>query len=1204
MWQEFFKFDLRYQLRQPLLWVMSFPLLLIAFLSAGSEAIRVGGSIGNTHLNAPVVIANQMGVLSMISMFLVTVFIAGAILRDNEVGISDLLFATPMRKFDYLFGRFLAGFLVCISIFALVCFAMILGSATSSVDPARLSEFSLAPYAWGFFVLILPNLLFIASLLMLLAATTRSMILVYVGVLSFIVLWSVPGFLQGSANVESFAVLLDPFGIRALSQATRYYSTLELNTQIPNLSGMLLLNRIIWSVIALGLFVATIILFKPQRQGTGRRWFGRHRVSTVAVQNLSKKIIKKFTAVTPTFDGSTSVYQCWSELRFHTYSVLKSAPFLVMILLAMANFFANYFVGNSMMDSSPYPLTRVIIDELNGGINFMLAIILVFYSGDLVFKERQVNVAGLRDAMPVSNWVPLVAKCGALIAVIFSFLLVGVLFGIGLQLIIGGASIEIGLYLQATLINAIYFVLIALAFVAIQMLVNQKFVGYFLSFGLLAVDMVLKSVNLNHRLVNFASLPTLNYSDVNGYGHFLTGWSWFALYWTLFCIVLLLIALAFTVRGVGQSFRSRLSSGVRQLTGRNGYQPALALAMSLSALVLCGGWIFYNTNVLNHYQSNDQILDAQAQYEKLYRHYLDLPHPSITSVKAEVDIFPAQRSVDIHGHYILKNKGTSAIDTLQLQTDLDATTEFENLPPHQVMLNDMKLGFKVIKLNQALAAGADMALDFKVKVRHPGFTNSGTPNTINLNGTSFAVENFFPGLGYKQSMEIEDKNERRDRGLGEPHGMPKLEDGKARNNNFWKLYGVEADLIDFETTVSTSADQIAIAPGYLQKSWEKDGRRYFHYKMDQPITAFFSYQSGAWKIKKADWRGVPIEIYYDQKHPYNVDSMILGAQRGLDYFADNFGPYPHKQLRVLEIPLYQTFARSFPNTIPFSESLGFISDLRNPELVDHVFYVTAHEVAHQWWGDQIIAANVQGSGMVTESLAEYSALMAVEKQFGAEKVRHILRSDLDSYLSGRSKELGVENPLFRTENQVYIQYRKGSLVFYRLREEIGEANLNRALKHFLDDLRYKTAPYPTSADLLRYIRAEASADKQELITDLFERIVFHGNRVLEASAKPMPNGKWDVTVKINLAKTEVDGKGKETVRAYDEAVELAIFARAPGAKAKDEHVLHHEKRRLPSGESTLHFTVNEKPSEFGVDPYNLLIDRNAKEHRKQVEIVQ
>ncbi|MES2321878.1 MAG: M1 family aminopeptidase [Pseudomonadota bacterium] len=1188
MWQEFLRFDLRYQLRQPLLWLTALALSVMAFMSASNDSFRIGGAIGNVHMNAPVVIANQLSILSIIAMFLVTVFIAGAVLRDKEVGIADMLFATPMRKLEYLFGRFFAGFLACLAIFALITLAMMLGANMPSIDPARLGAFSLYSYAWSFCVFVVPNLLFVAALLMMLAATTRSMILVYVGVLAFMVMWSVAGALGSEGGNASMAVLLDPFGVRALKQATRYYTSAESNTALPSLSGLLLMNRVIWTMIALGMFAATVILFKPQRTGTGRGWFGNAR-KTVAVASAPAAFSVR--RIAPRFSASTAWSQWWAVLCFDAKGVIKSMPFLVMLLLAIANFVANFAIGGMRFDSAPYPLTRLLIEELAGGINSMLVIVLIFYSGELIFKERQVKISDVGDALPVPNWVPLMAKAAALVAVIFAFLFAGVGAALVIQLVQGGASVEGMLYLQGTLINAVYFILMALAILSLQTITNNKYIGYGLAIALFLSNTVLTGMDLDHKLYSFAALPTLTYSDLNGYGHFLTGWSWFALYWALSCVALLIVAQAFWQRGLALDGVARLASAMRNLRGKAG----LALALSLAAWGGTGAWIHYNTNVLNNYQSPDAVLDAQADYEKLYRKTLGLPQPSLTSVRANVDIFPAERRVTIKGRYLLKNKTSAALATLRVQTDISAETTIDQLPPHTVVSDDKRFGFKVLQLAEPLAPGATLAFDFTVQVRNPGFTNSGAPDTVNHNGTMFASENFFPTLGYVQAREIDDRNERRKRGLGEPHRMPKLEDQQAHYSNFWKLFGFDGDLIDFETTVSTSAGQTAFAPGQLEQRWEKDGRNYFRYKMDKPILPFFSYQSGTWEVKKADWNGVAIEVYYDKKHAWNIDSMIKGTQRALDYNTANFGPYPHKHVRILETPLYQAFARSFPGTVPFSESLGFVSDMRKPDSVDHVFYVTAHEVAHQWWGDQVIAANVQGSAMITESLAEYSALMALEKEFGAEKVRHILRWDMDQYLAGRGKELVGELPLLRVEGQIYLQYRKGSLAFYRLREEIGEAALNRALKNFLDAQRYQSAPYATSLDLLKFIRAEAGQDKQELITDLFERIVIYDNRVLESTTRQRADGRWDVTVKLSLAKLEADGKGKESARKYDELVDVAIFAGG-------ERVLHRQKYALKAGESSLTVTVADKPVEAGVDPYNLLIDRVAGDNRKKVTV--
>lgn len=1190
MWKEFFKFDLGYQLKQPLLWVFAAILALMAFGVTTSDSVQMGGAIGNVNRNAPTVVAQLLGMFTLLSMFLITVFIAGAVLRDSEVGMADMLFATPMRKWDYLFGRFAAGFVACLVIFVCIALGTMIGPLMPWVDPQRVGPFSLHTYGWTFAVLVIPNLLFVGALLMLLAATTRSMLLVYVGVLAFFVLRTIASVFTRDINNEWLAVLIDPFGVTAFGRMTRYFTSSEANTILPPFSGFLLANRLLWLGITSALFAATVILFKPQRTGTGKRLFGKHKAQAAAPAVAAPLHLPR---ITPAFGAATAWRQWWQILRFDAAGVFKSVPFLVMLLFGVINLVAGATMGSKLYGTAVYPMTYLMLQQISQSFSFMLIIIVTFYAGELIFKERQVKIADVSDAMPVADWTPLLAKCTALVGVVAGYMLVGVVTTIIFQLVKGGAPVELGLYLKGSLLGAFFFVLMGLCAVVLQVLSNNKFIGYLAVILLMVSQAVLAMLHFEHNLYNYGGLPDIKYSDMNGYGHFLTGWRWYALYWSLFTVALVMLAQAFWVRGLSHGWRSRISLAGQRLKGSSG--------AALAVVVLCwlgtGGWIFYNTNVLNTYETADAGMDKQARYEKLYRQYKDLPQLKITDVQANVDIYPEQRKVLIKGHYLLQNRTAQAIDTLRIQLNPELETKWLNLPAHSTQLDDEDLGFSILKLTTPLAPGAQLPLDFTVAVTHEGFTNSGAPDQVNLNGTFFNNASFFPHFGYQDKMELLDRNERRKRGLGEPVRMAKLEDKSAYGNT---VFGSEADWISFDTTVSTSLDQTALAPGYLQKSWEKDGRRYFHYKMDQPMMPFFAYLSARWDVKKGEWHGVPIEVYVDKKHGYNTERMITSVQKSLDYYTTEFTPYQHKQVRILEFPGYASFAQSFANTIPYSEGIGFIADLRDKDDIDYVYYVTAHEMAHQWWGHQVIGANVQGATMLMESLAQYSALMVMEKEYGRNKLRRFLRYELDRYLSGRSGEAIEELPLARVENQQYIHYRKGSLIFYRLRDEIGEAAVNRALKRFLQDKGYQQAPFTTTAELLTYIRAEAPADKQALITDLFEKIVFYDNRVTEATAVKRPDGQWDVTMKLHLAKLESDGKGKESPRVYDEPVEIAIFARPPGAKEKDETVLFTDKRVLSGKDPVVTITVKEKPFEVGVDPYNKMIDRVASDNRKEV----
>lgn len=1171
MWTEFFKFDLRYQLRQPLLWIVTLPLVLVAFLTAGTS-VRLGGPIGNTLMNAPGVIAHQLGILSMISLLLVTALVAGTVLRDGDSGIADMLYATPMRKRDYLGGRFLAGLSACLLIFVLTTLAMAAGSLMPYVDPARVGPFSILPYVWSLLVLVLPNLLFVAALLMLLAATTRSLMMVYVGVLAFLTLWGAAGLLGGAGD-SRLAVLLDPFGIRALAQATRYYTSAERNTRLPELAGLLLANRVLWSAVALALLAATVALFKPQRAGSSGRRGRRPAVPLAATAVPAAPVAPRRDAVQ--VGGVSDWARCWSMLRVDARSILRSTPFLVMLLLGLVNFVVNVFAGGVRFDSRPYPLTYLMLEELAGGLYIVLPLVLLFFSAELVHKDRQSRMADLVDALPVPAWAPLLARAGALLAVVACFLLAGVPVAIALQLFKGGAAIEPLLYLQGTLIGALPYALMAMALLAVHTVVRNKYLGHVLGLAVICSGAVLEMLGVEDNLLRFASLPALQYSDMNGYGHYLAGWSWFALYWLAFAAVLLVLVQPW--------------DGRRRAAGVN--RPALGIAVFV--WIGSGAWIYYNTHVLNRFETHAQQLDARADYEKRYGQTRYLPHPDIAAIRTEVDIDPAGQAVDIRGHYLLKNSGAAPISVLRVHNTPGVETRIAALAPHRVLREDARLGMRELELAQPLAPGATLGVDFTVRVRQPGFTNDGAPQLVNRNGTLFSIEDLFPRFGYNASLEIGDAAERQRRGLGKQQGMATRDQHEARTQSYLAMYGFGGGLADFETTVSTSLEQVAVAPGELLRSWERDGRRYFHYRMARPALPFFSWQSARWTVREANWQGVAVKVFHDPKHAWNVERMLAGATAALDYHARNVGPYPHKELRILETPRYQSHARSYPMTIPFSESLGFINDLRDRDSVDHVFYVTAHEVAHQWWGDQVIAANVEGAGLITETLAEYTALMALRARDGEAAMARILRFDLDEYLRSRGAASAPEAPLARVGNETWLQYRKGSLAMARLEHEIGEAAVNTALRALLADTRYRGAPWVTSADLLARLRAVTPGERQELLADLFERVVLYDNRVLEATSSQRSDGRWELRLALQLGKHELDAQGREVARNDDEPIEIAV-------ESEDGAILHRAMHRLSGAKPTMLLVLAQRPAAVVLDPSGLLIDRNTDDNRRAI----
>ena len=187
--------------------------------------------------------------------------------------------------------------------------------------------------------------------------------------------------------------------------------------------------------------------------------------------------------------------------------------------------------------------------------------------------------------------------------------------------------------------------------------------------------------------------------------------------------------------------------------------------------------------------------------------------------------------------------------------------------------------------------------------------------------------------------------------------------------------------------------------------------------------------------------------------------------------------------------------------MPYSESIGFIADLRNPDDIDFVFYVTAHEVAHQWWAHQVIGGLVQGVTMLDETFAQYSALMLQEKEYGQGQMRKFLKYELDRYLNGRGSELVEELPLALNENQQYIHYRKGSVVMYALKDYIGEDVVDRTLSRYDHEKAFQQPPYTITTEFLDDLRQETDPRWQPLIEDLFNKITVFDNRITAATVK-------------------------------------------------------------------------------------------------------
>ena len=514
---------------------------------------------------------------------------------------------------------------------------------------------------------------------------------------------------------------------------------------------------------------------------------------------------------------------------------------------------------------------------------------------------------------------------------------------------------------------------------------------------------------------------------------------------------------------------------------------------------------------------------------------LILNQPKVTDVKVQADLIPEERTATIKGWFEMVNKTDENIDSLHLNWGTKGAfhlkmDEFKIDGASPTLGREHEeLGYQIYKLPQTMAPNDTVMMEMTVTGSYKGFPNEGSGSNIVYNGT-FLNNNFFPSFGYSSQGELtSDKYRKKHKLPKRPILFPEQTDEWGLSN---LLFNDDADYITFEGTVSTAPDQLAIMPGYLQKEWEENGRKYYQYKMEGDLDYFFNISSASYDVYREKWTGkngeqVNIEIFHHPKHIYNIDRFVKAVKHSMDYFTENFGPYQYRQMRILEFPRYQTFAQSFPNTVPFAESFGWVGDFSDPNDLDYCYTVTAHEVAHQWWGHQVTPSATRGSNQISESMAEYSSLMVMKKEYGVDAMQKFLKEELDRYLRGRANESKFEKTLLDNDNQSYVWYRKGGLILYALQDLIGEKTLNNAFRAYRDSAAYRPkAPFTTSTEWYGFMQAATPDSLKYYLEDSFEKITLYTNKVNSTTYKKLEDGRFEVSLEVESNKTYYDGNGK------------------------------------------------------------------------------
>lgn len=1087
MFYEFFIFEIKYRLKRPETYF--FFLLLFLFSAVGVEFVFQGIDLGLVKKNAPLVIAKTMGAITGLSMIIASMIMGVPVLRDFQYDVTSLIYVNPFAKRDYLLGRFLGSFVVLLFIFSAVLWGMMIGEFLPWNKPNEFLPFQFINYLQPFIWVVLPTLFFGAAIFFATGALTKNLMVVYTqGVVIFVLFM-----ITKAITNETLQALFDPFSLTTLTKATKGWSVTDRNSLLIPMSGIMLLNKFFW--LGLGILALAIgyIKFKlivinekvsPKKQ--------QQKVKTTAAI-----FTKRLPLVTPVYDIKAQLAQLLLNAWFHSLSILKLISFWAIILCCFIVIIVNSVSLGTSYGVDSYPATYVIIEELREMSIYFFMIILVFYAGEIMGKEKDVNLNLIHDATPLSSFVNLSSRFLGLLLIYTIVMLSLIAAGMLFQTFNGYYHYELDVYFFGFFLELFPFLaLYTFAAIFFQALTGNKFMGMLATITFAIINVAIGVFGLEHALLNFGGQALASYSDMNGYGHFLTAYLWVKIYWVLFGVLLLIFASILMAKGNETGISKRCTSRLKQ-TGKSFRIFSL---VCLTLFISIGSYIFYNTNVLNEFWTKGEQTDFRAGYEKALKQFEYISQPKITAVKLKVDLFPLQRAYQIKGEYLLTNTSPVPIQQIHVQKLLESNVSLTDVSfnrPATTNNRYKKYHYTIYQLSQPLASGQTLKMNFKQTLKPKGFEADNSDIDVVDNGTFFdnAV---LPGFGYQKKYELQEEDDRKDFALLPRKQKAKRDDVRELKN---ARSGSDSEGINLDIVISTAAPQTALTSGDLVAKWNTNGRNYFHYKTNQQIINFYPMVSANYQVMRdtciplGNTRNKPVnlEIYYQKGHEYNLKRMMESMKMSLDYYSKHFSPYQYQQLSIVEFPRYRTFAQSLPGIIPFSEAIGFVMNINDKKDVDMAFYVTAHEVAHQWWGLQLEAANVQGQNMILETLSQYSAMMVLKEKYSWKKVQQFLKFQLDEYNEAQLKSSKKELPLALVENEEHIYYNNGAIAMYKLQQQIGEENVNKALQHFLNDWhsfnkKKKLNRYSTTLDLIQYFRGVALDSKQDVITDLFERV--------------------------------------------------------------------------------------------------------------------
>lgn len=1176
MFRTIFTYELKYWLKQPsvyiyLLFFLGVSILaMMGALGAFDPPVR-GSNVAKE--NSALAMFTSINYLTILIYFLLPAIIGNSVYRDYKSNMHFILYSYPFAKRDYLFAKFFSALIVVLIIVATIGVGIFIGTQMPGIQEVKLAPFSFMTYAQIYFLFLIPNLFLYGAIVFGVVTFSRN---VYAGFITVGLLLFIPQLILNIPMPDMLLCLLDPFGEFGIKYYTKDWTLAQQNELLLPVKEGIIYNRLLWfsiSVIVFGWvyktfsFNQTGAVTSLKRIFTKKQTNGKITVRIPSDRVITQNIRSSYQSSTVQYDFSRKqqLKTLWKLSNIDFFSIIRSWPFITILLAGFVVVIFLLLQMKSPFENEILPVTWLILTFPVLFYSLVVKILSFLYTGIVIQRGNTSRMSPLIDTTPIPNWVFLGSKFLAIVKMQFVLQVAVMIAGICIQTAKGFYAFDLGHYIYELLvIQMIGYTIWAMLAMLVHTIIKNVYLGLFILLGVFFGVGILPNLGITNPLFLFNSNGTngfMLFTDMHGFGHKMVGFFAYQGYWFVGGCLLIMTTFLLWNRGTSKSLMTRVQLFKKRFTG-----VTASIWVGIALLFVTLGCIFYyETEVRNPAITNETLKMDLAAFEKEFSAFAKLQQPKIGSVYVEMDIFPASNTFKAAGHYSIINTMDKPLDTLLIRTGYDEHTRFDLDVKYQITQKDSSARFSVVVLDQSVAIGDSLRLDFEMEnMKNTLFQ---TNSSVEAKST-FIKTDAFPRLGYSNHNVV----------------LQSPEDADLRYGYTAK----DADLISFEAIVSTSSDQTALTTGTLQREWTEANRNFFHYKMEEKIDFSFAFNSSAYAVYTDQWKDVAIQIYHHQKHDYSLQNMVAGVKAALQYGQDHLTPYQFKEVRIVEFPLsFGSYATVVGNTIPFSE-VRFLADTTDDNF-DLPFYVAAHEMGHQWWGNQVIPANALGYSLLTESPAEYMALKIYEKTFGKEPIRRYLAKYHEQYLSVRKRE-NKEKPLQYTDGSRKIPYIKGGMALYNLAELLGEQQLNAALSKYLHEVRYQTKPYTTAPDFVNALKEITPDSLSYFITDTFESVTYYEHTIHGATMYSVDSTTFGVKIDLEVLKKRNSTADQDENLPISDYIEIVVYG-------LNDSILHRQKHKISEERSALTILVHENPIAVAVDPFHLGTNKNAKTNR-------